>query len=479
MWRRLALFNVLCLLLLPSLVVIAQDPPPGAPSEIQQLRRTLLDQLGRLDALEGKGAAVDPKEIASLKALLEETGRRIAALEASRPTSLAPLVAGPPPSQGPTQAPVQTTALPAAQTPDDLQAEASLGAPGRGGEKGPSPEDKAVSLWGKPYMPTFYGSLKPRFGFSSKGQAEVGQSTSRLGLDMSYPFAGGFVVFARYELGINMTKQDMVIVYPEHGPPQGQGKEPVYTRLGYAGVSTPWGSVSAGKMYSPYYDIAGWTDQFYMYGADASGAFGEADGGIAGTGRASTAVQYRLDKGWFHLGFQTQHRNSESNDAKWYDTVGGSLRFDLGRYWTVGAAYQEVRDGVANPMGIHAKAGDKAFIAGFRFKRGPWYVAANYSDTRQNQKDDEDIWFDARGYELAVIYTFNPRWGIQAGYNYLEPLRPYTGLFSKDYALLTVTYTPHKNIVLSGEFRFDNGANSDGKLMFPSNVLVLGIDFGW
>lgn len=445
----------------------AQQPPvPSSAQEIQQLRQSLLDQIKRLDSLEATGGTVDPGEVAAIKALLSQTNQRISALEAQRAFSSPNAPGG--------EAVAQVSPVP--QPPaEPAQAAASA----RLQTVNPPSEKPSANPWAKPYMPTFYGILKPRFGVSATGYSEVGQSTSRLGLDMRYPFAEGFSVLARLEVGINMTKQNTVMVYPSHGPPQGQGQDPVYTRLGYGGVSTPWGSLSVGKLYSAYYDIAGWTDQFYTYGADASGAFGVADGGVAGTGRASTAVQYRLDKGWFHLGFQSQHRNSESNDAKWYDTVGGSLRFDVGPYWTLGAAYQEVRDGRPEPEGIQSKLGDKAFIAGFRFKRGPWYLAADYSDARQNQKDDQGVWFDAQGYELALIYAINERWGLQWGYNYLKPLAPYTGLYKTSYGLFTVAYTPHRNITFSGEFRFDSSTNADGSRRFPKNVLAIGLDFGW
>ncbi len=459
---------------LSALAPRAQQPPAPAPSsEIQQLRQSLLDQLKRLDALEAEGRPVDPSEVAAVKALLAQTNERITALEQRRNQ--------PVPAPAPAPA-VQAAASPSpapVPTPQVEAASAQAGATPRLQVEGPLTEKPSINPWAKPYMPVFYGILKPRFGASSKGYSEVGQSTSRLGLNLSYAFADGFAVFARYEAGINMTKQNYVLVYPAHGPPQGQGQEALYTRIGYGGFSTPWGSITVGKVYSTYYDIAGWTDQFYTYGADASGAFGVADGGVAGTGRASTAVQYRLDKGWFHLGFQSQHRNSESGDARWYDTVGGSLRFDLGKCWTVGAAYQEVRDGVPQPVGIESKLGDKAFVAGIRFQRGRWYAAADYSDTRQNQRDDQGVWFDAHGFEVAVIYAINERWGLEWGYNYLQPTGAYTGQYRTNYGLFTVAFTPHRNITFSGEFRFDTSRNADGSRRFPQSVLALGLDFGW
>lgn len=464
---------------LTALAPRAQQPPPPAPSsEIQQLRQSLLDQLKRLDALEAQGTAVDSSEVAAIKVLLAQTNERITALEQHQTPTTSASAPAPSPVPQPAQAAAISPPAPA-PTPQIEAASTQAAATPRLQIEGPIAEKASVDPWAKPYMPVFYGILKPRFGVTSQGYSEVGQSTSRLGLNLNYPFSDRFAVFARYEAGINMTKQNYVLVYPAHGPPQGQGQEALYTRIGYGGFSTPWGSITVGKVYSTYYDIAGWTDQFYTYGADASGAFGVADGGVAGTGRASTAVQYRLDKGWFHLGFQSQHRNSEAGDAKWYDTVGGSLRFDLGKYWTVGAAYQEVRDGVPKPVGIESKLGDKAFIAGLRFQRGRWYAAADYSDTRQNQKDDQGVWFDARGFEAAVIFAINERWGLEWGYNFLEPTGAYTGQYRTNYGLFTVAFTPHKNITVSGEFRFDTSRNADGSRRFPQSVLALGLDFGW
>lgn len=65
------------------------------------------------------------------------------------------------------------------------------------------------------------------------------------------------------------------------------------------------------------------------------------------------------------------------------------------------------------------------------------------------------------------------------GYNHLEPLAPYAGLFRTDYGLFTVTYAPHKAIVFNGELRFDSSRDSTGARSFPQTIFVLGLDFGW
>ena len=444
------------LLLLCSAAVFAQQAPAGTPSDIQQLRQTLLDQLRRLDALERKGAPVDFREVDALRAILSKTDQRIAALEATSGVS----PSAPSREQGEVSLPSEN--VPAAPASAEV-----------------SPAVSGKKAWDSPIVPSFYGILKPRWGFSDRGQSEVGDSSSRLGLQMSYPFAGRFTTFAKIELGLNLASQNTVYISGgQHGPPQGKGKDPVYTRQGYGGLTTPWGSLSVGKQYSAYYDVAGWTDQFMTFGGEASGAFGVADGGVAGTGRASQAVVYRLDKAWFHLAFQSQHRNIESHNSQWFCTAGGSARFDLGPTWSVGAAYNEVRDGVDKPEGIQAKSGDKAFIAGVKFTRGPWYGALDFADTRQHQKDDRGVWFDGHGAELAVRYTFNERWAILGGYNYLVPVGGYRGRFQTSYALLTATYAFHENMVFSGEFRFDDGRTAGGVRSFPT-VFALGLDFGW
>ena len=46
---------------------------------------------------------------------------------------------------------------------------------------------------------------------------------------------------------------------------------PLFTRLGYVALQPSWGSLSIGKQWGVYYDVAGFTDWFPLFGGEATG----------------------------------------------------------------------------------------------------------------------------------------------------------------------------------------------------------------
>src|SRR5215475_11516752 len=158
----------------------------------------------------------------------------------------------------------------------------------------------------------FYGSLRALIANDTGGHSEVQNNSSRLGLRGEKDLFHRFTAFGRYELGMNLVANDraILLVDGDVGTPIGQGSQAVFTRLGFVGVGTPIGNFSWGKQWSPYYDVAEFADQLVVFSGFASGAFGAGtDGGIAGTGRAERAMQYREARGPVAVAFQVQNRS--------------------------------------------------------------------------------------------------------------------------------------------------------------------------
>ena len=78
-----------------------------------------------------------------------------------------------------------------------------------------------------------------------------------------------------------------------------------YNRLGNVGMShDTYGSFVAGKQWSAYFDIAGWTDQFVLGGSHALGVYDE--GNVTGTARPDAALTYRNSFGGLNVALQYQ-----------------------------------------------------------------------------------------------------------------------------------------------------------------------------
>ena len=109
--------------------------------------------------------------------------------------------------------------------------------------------------------------------------------------------------------------------------------------------------------------------------------------------------------------------------ARWRSIWPGWLCHALvdGAGFTVGAAVNDVRDGVDDPELNEPKEGDQSLILGAQWARGDWYLAANYNRSEEHETDDEGTFFDAEGAELYASLALDARHKAYAGFNWLEP----------------------------------------------------------
>jgi predicted porin len=266
------------------------------------------------------------------------------------------------------------------------------------------------------------------------------------------------------EVGINLVANDRVIITGgDPGVPIGQGSQAITSRLGFVGLGTPVGTFAWGKQWSAYYDVAEFTDQFPLFSGAATGAFAAGtDGGIAGTGRAERALQYRGGVGPFSGAIQTQSRATSQNDRTFADAWGTSGLVDAGHGFGLAAAYNEVRDGVATPGPNESKLGDKAGIFGVRYRGQHWYAATTYAILKQHEIDDLGRRFDGNGFEVAVRRSFDNGISLDAGYNDLSPDSNHPGQFRVRFGTGNFIYNFSTASRIFFSFRVEGSRRSDG-----------------
>lgn len=412
-----------------SIVVAIVIGPAAAlaqePAQPDALIRLANEQLRRIEALEARVSALQ-EEVKALKA------------QPGAPPAPAPAVAV-------DDNPLVDHAL-GGEPPDDPYAE---------GPAGDLP--RAVDL-------DAYGSLRALVAIDSEGQREVRNHGSRLGLRGEKVLIEGVQAFARFEAGINMVANDRAILTGgDPGAPIGQGSQAITSRLGFVGIDTDFGSFSWGKQWSAYYDVAEFADQFQIWSGSANGAFGAGtDGGVAGTGRAERAIQYRESKGLFSVAAQMQSRTGSANDRAWADAWGVSTVVGRHEGLSVGAAYNEVRDGIESPGPNDSQLGDKAGIVGVRYRHARWYAAATYSLTEQHEVDDLGRRFDGRGLELALRVPLHGRFWLEGGYNDLQTRRDHPGDFRIRFGVANAVYVFGPASRVFAGLKFEGSRNSDG-----------------
>lgn len=201
----------------------------------------------------------------------------------------------------------------------------------------------------------FYGSLRINIGVADNGHTGVADNATRVGLQSRLPLVRSEKVkldaIGTAEWGASLVDRDDVIRF--QGDPGSQFAEQgnaLYTRLGFVGIANDWVSYTFGKQWSAYSKVAGMTDNFLAFGGEACGQYNAGtDGGVSGTGRANRASILDFKFAGLEFAIQGQGRAISVNDKKAFDAYGLALLYSVGGF-TVGATYNEVRDGVENPM---------------------------------------------------------------------------------------------------------------------------------
>jgi predicted porin len=268
----------------------------------------------------------------------------------------------------------------------------------------------------------FYGSLRGRAFWNDQGTT-FDDSTSRIGLRGQLDVSRTYEFIGRFEVGTNMVGDlSRFLIGGDPGTEEGSEDRPIPLRLAFVGFEGPQGRVTFGKQWSTFYDVGVFTDQAPFFGGVASGVYAAGtDGGISGTGRANQALQYRFAIPHFKFGVQTQIRNLTSNDQSFVDTWGVSAVYQFDEGVTLGAAFNQVRDGITDPFPDEPIYGDQALIAGARWQNDDNYYAVTYTDFENHERDDEGEFYSGFGVELYADHLLTERFGIGGTFNYQKP----------------------------------------------------------
>lgn len=271
-------------------------------------------------------------------------------------------------------------------------------------------------------------------------------------------------------------------------------------RLGYIGFDfEKYGTLTFGKQWSVYYDVASYTNQFSVFGGRASAIYvGGSDGGDNGTGRANQAVIYRNKFGPFSLGAQAQVRGG--NNKKFIDGYGFSGQLEITKEIEIGGAVNRaflsdhlIKEGKI----IGLKGQPTYYAAGVNYNGKKFIVSAvgviekngdfaqgSYVDIN-NDIVNPTVVFDAKGFEFYSQYNINA-FSIHAGYNLYVPdtksieTENNQSLLNKNYKIndiiFGIDYTPFQFAKIYAEQRISSGKTANGSRQFSVFALGMTLD---
>lgn len=297
-------------------------------------------------------------------------------------------------------------------------------------------------------MPEFYGSLRAEAVGSAEDRG-LQDASSRIGIRFEQEVAEGVNFFARMEKGTAFT-------YGENAT--------FFNRLGFIGASYgQFGSISMGKQWSPYYDVAGMTEAFMTNGGDASGTYGTLTNSTA---RSDNAVQYRNTFGPLKLALQAQNSDESSDekgDVRFSAAYTGSISYSINDNITLAAAHTQanLKDNSAE-RGIEGDS-SRSSIAGATVTLGQVKVAATYHDSVNHVKDNSGKFFAAAGAEVYAEYKANENLHYYTGYNYMAPKESADTQFTKSYAVFGANYNWSSSFQNYVHYSLENSTQADGE----------------
>lgn len=249
----------------------------------------------------------------------------------------------------------------------------------------------------------------------------------------------------------------------------------LYNRLGYIGLKNDkWGKLSFGKQWGAYYSVAETTDLPNIYTGYGVGVYTFGDGGLTGTGRADSAVQYSNTIGDFSFIAQYEANNhkeilvSENDDIqiKMSDSYGASASFYIADDFKFIAGFNQFK--IKTNSSYHDETTSEIYGVGFSYgsyyhyaenrEAAGLYVGGNFHKSYSNELYDGEL-FDAKGYELMVAYHLENGLVPLALFSHLEldttESTVITGNFKQEFLMLGLHYKFSNDTVLFVENKID------------------------
>ena len=301
--------------------------------------------------------------------------------------------------------------------------------------------DKPYGKYLHMFLPAkLYISIRPQLANSGEdGEMELRNGGSKGGFFYYHQFSNDLEMVFQYEAKIDLD-DDTPFINTSSASQSSR-------RLGYFALKYGDESIIAGKYWSAYYDIAGFTDQYMAYGSQASGAFNSGtDGSLSGTGRAYDMIQVRTNKETYDGTIQVQLKHDTLSDlnSSYNYTVAGSFIY---KGWEgikagVSVDYGKFDHLTSDMLNIGIDGNELSSIAGLSYKKDKYGVNAVLSYTKNHMSDDNGTYFDGVGAELYMSYDIDESFRLAGGGNWLIPRdKNYEGEFSIEDIILSVQYT--------------------------------------
>ncbi|MEJ5066516.1 porin OmpC [Enterobacter sp. MYb186] len=270
-----------------------------------------------------------------------------------------------------------------------------------------------------------YGKVDGLHYFSDDDSADGDQTYMRLGFKGETQVNDQITGYGQWEYQIqgNTTESD----------------DRSWTRVAFAGLKfAEAGSFDYGRNYGVIYDVTSWTDVLPEFGGDTYGAdnFLQSRGNGVATYRnqdffglvdgLNFALQYQGKNGSVS-GENTTGRSTLQQNG---DGFGGSLTYDLGEGFSVGAAAaSSKRTADQNAFGVYGE-GDRAdvYSGGLKYDANNLYLAAQYSQTynatrfgdSKSSRSNAIYGFanKAQNFEVVAQYQFD--FGLRPSVAYLQ-----------------------------------------------------------
>jgi predicted porin len=355
-------------------------------------------------------------------------------------------------------------------------------------------EDPTANVTLKSWEFDFYASARVHYvntfdieTFERENQ--VSDGNSRAGVRAEWEFKPEWSLYGRAEFGF-----DVVESFSSRAQRFGDGG--LETRLLFAGIDHDNFTLVYGQNWSAYYQIAGITDRFAIYGGSASGIYNAGTVGQAtGTGRAGDVLQARVyvdDEKWlgnfkpFNLNMQVQRSQPIPRvDGESYDFgIGASAWLETQTEFGIGLAYNRSRiENIQKPAIIDAGIDGDAIAAAVSTKAfgDRWFVSAVYSDLRNIETTELGEYFNGYGLEVYAQWEVVEDWWVIGGVNALDAVddSPSIGEYRVRYTVVGGRYSfdSFKRMVYV-EYRINEGRLTDGTFLEDEITVGVRWDFG-
>ncbi|WP_372655702.1 porin [Halobacteriovorax sp.] len=301
-----------------------------------------------------------------------------------------------------------------------------------------------------------------------EGSQALGDNSSRIGITYDQAeVMEGWSASLRGEWSINTNRNNSGF-----GSSNFEGKQydvvsnsgPFGNRLGYLSFYNSNLTISAGKMWSIFYDIAEYTDLFFTDGARASSAY-TATGEVDGTYRASEVIQLRYKYKNLRFGLQTKLTGKEmiSYDFDNDGTAESSLVYKQAQAASIQYVKNKYTVGISALNLIFDNNGHSesqlSISYGFKYNFKKIFLNGVYTRAKDLELTNDNRFVHSDGIEAILGYRLKENSRVMLGVNHQ------TRSESGDYKLLYyyASYSIDiKSLNLAVEYIHGDSRNNDG-----------------